>query len=102
MLYDQKDLEIAKGLYKTQEEKCERFARSIHKLRQSRKEYDDRRENRKIKIIENVPEKNHEKRYVTNMCQAITTSGKRCTFKASCGNFCRKHAMKKHSALITA
>ena len=95
MLYEQRDLDIAKGLYKNQEEKCERFARSIHKLRQSRKEYDDRRENRKIRVLENVPEKTHEKRYVMNMCQAMTSNGKRCTFKASCGNFCRKHAMKK-------
>jgi hypothetical protein len=56
MLYDQRDLAIAQGLYKNEQEKCERFARSIHKLRESRKEYDDRRENRKIRVLENTPE----------------------------------------------
>tara|TARA_X000000368_G_scaffold288538_1_gene229175 strand:+ start:167 stop:472 length:306 start_codon:yes stop_codon:yes gene_type:complete len=94
-LYEQKDLDIAKGLYKNQEEKCERFARSIHKLRESRKKYDDKREKSKIKFIEVVPEKiNHNNRTKTIICSAITMSGKRCTFKASCGKYCKKHTQK--------
>ena len=94
-LYDQNDLNIARGLYKTQDEKCERFARSIHKLRQARKEYDDKRENRKIKFIDSVPEKNIQNRTKNNTCQAITINGKKCSFKASCGIYCKKHASKK-------
>ena len=47
-LYDKKDLDIARGLYKNQKDKCELFARSIHKLRESRKKYDDKREKSKI------------------------------------------------------
>ncbi len=95
MLYEQKDLDIAKGLYKNQQEKCERFARSIHKLRESRKKYDDKREKSKIKFIEVVPENiNHDNRTKTIMCSAITMSGKRCTFKASCGKYCKKHTKK--------
>jgi hypothetical protein len=95
MLYEPKDLEIAKGLYKTQNEMCERFARSIHKLRESRKEYDDKREKNKIKFLDVVPEKHIQNRHVNNICQAITMSGKKCSFRASCGVFCKKHAPKK-------
>ena len=94
MSYEQKDLDIARGLYKNQSEKCERFARSIHKLRESRKQYDDKREKYKIKFIENVPEQKIENRTKTNICIAITMSGKRCNFKASCGNYCKKHKTK--------
>tara|TARA_B100000401_G_scaffold120642_1_gene78851 strand:+ start:6514 stop:6801 length:288 start_codon:yes stop_codon:yes gene_type:complete len=95
MLYDQKDLEIAKGLYKNHDEKCERFARSIHKLRESRKQYDDKREKSKIIFLENAPEKSLNTKNFSNICQAVTLKGKKCTFKASCGNFCKKHAPKK-------
>ena len=48
MEYSQKDLDIAKRLYNTKDEKCERFARSIHKLRESRKRYDDQRDKKRI------------------------------------------------------
>ena len=94
-LYEQKDLDIAKGLYKNELEKCERFARSIHKLRESRKQYDDKREKSKIKFLDVVPEKQVQNRHVNKMCQAITTSGKKCNFRASCGVFCKKHVAKK-------
>jgi hypothetical protein len=94
-LYEQKDLDIARGFFKDQSDKCERFARSIYKVRQSRKEYDDNRENRKIKFIDNVPEKNIHNRTKTNTCQAITMNGKKCSFRASCGIYCKKHSSKK-------
>ena len=95
MLYEQKDLDIALGLYKNQEEKCERFARSIHKLRDSRKKYDYKREKSKIKFLEIVPENIIHNRTKTVICCATTLSGKRCTFKASCGKYCKKHSSKK-------
>ena len=95
MLYEQKDLDIARGLYKNQEEKCERFARSIHKLRESRKKYDDKREKSKIIFLENVPDKCLNTKKFSNICQAVTLKGKKCTFKASCGTFCKKHTTKK-------
>ena len=56
MLFEQKDLDVAKSLYGDDIEKSERFARSIHKLRESRKKYDDKREKYKIKFIDTVPE----------------------------------------------
>ena len=94
MLYEQKDLDIARGLYKNQEEKCERFARSIHKLRESRKKYDDKREKYKIKFIETVPERKIENRTKFNTCAASTLGGKKCNFRASCGKYCKKHLPK--------
>jgi hypothetical protein len=92
MEYSQKDLEIAKRLYSTKDEKCERFARSIHKLRESRKRYDDKRDKKRIIFLKEVPEQMIQNRHAFNVCQATTMSGKRCNFKASCGNFCKKHS----------
>lgn len=94
-LYEKRDLAIAQGLYKNEQEKCERFARSIHKLRESRKQYDDKREKSKIIFLENTPEKCLNTKKFSNICQAVTLKGKKCTFKASCGNFCKKHTPKK-------
>jgi len=97
MQYSTKDFEIAKNFYKTHEEKCERFARSIHKLRESRKKYDDSRTKKSIVILQEVPDKVVENRHVSNICQATTMSGKKCSFKASCGRFCKKHSYDTNS-----
>ena len=94
ILYEQKDLDVAKSLYGNDIEKSERFARSIHKLRESRKKYDYKREKSKIKFIEVVPENIIHNRTKTVICCAKTMSGKRCTFKASCGKYCKKHSSK--------
>jgi len=91
MLYDKKDFDIARGLYKNQTEKCELFARSIHKLRESRKKYDDKREKSKIIFLDTVPDKHVVSRHKDLTCQAITMSGKKCSFKSTCGVYCKKH-----------
>jgi len=94
MLYEQKDLDVAKSLYGDDIEKSERFARSIHKLRESRKKYDDKREKYKIKFIETAPERKIENRTKFNTCAASTLGGKKCNFRASCGKYCKKHLPK--------
>lgn len=42
-----------------------------------------------IQVIDFVPKQEvSEKR---NICKAFTLSGKKCTFKAVCGDYCKKH-----------
>jgi hypothetical protein len=89
MQYSTKDFEIAKNFYKTHEEKCERFARSIHKLRESRKKYDDLRTKKSIVILQEVPDKVIENRHVSNICQATTMSGKSVVLKHRVDGFVR-------------
>ena len=31
-----------------------------------------------------------------NICKAFTLSGKKCTFKAVCGDYCKKHRIDDH------
>jgi hypothetical protein len=91
MLCEKNDLDIARGLYKNQPEKCEQFVRSIHKLRESHKKYNDKREKSKIVFLDIVPDKHIVNRHKNVTCQAITMSGKRCSFKSTCGIYCKKH-----------
>ena len=44
---------------------------------------------RPIKVLETAPDnQNIENK---NICQAFTLSGKKCSFKAVCGKYCKKH-----------
>jgi hypothetical protein len=45
---------------------------------------------RPIQVLQSPPEErvNTENK---KMCKAVTLSGKSCTFKAVCGNYCKKH-----------
>jgi len=44
---------------------------------------------RSIQVLDSVPKQDvSESR---NICKAFTLSGKKCTFKAVCGDYCKKH-----------
>ena len=47
--------------------------------------------NMKIIFLDTVPDKHVENRHKDNTCQAITISGKKCSFKSTCGIYCKKH-----------
>ena len=80
---------------KTKKKSVNGLREVCHKLRESRKKYDDKREKSKIIFLENVPDKCLNTKKFSNICQAVTLKGKKCTFKASCGTFCKKHTTKK-------
>lgn len=48
-----------------------------------------------IKVISKPPPQANETKYSTKICEAMTLSGKKCTFKATCGNYCKKHDINK-------
>tara|TARA_B110001450_G_scaffold109945_1_gene103855 strand:+ start:338 stop:733 length:396 start_codon:yes stop_codon:yes gene_type:complete len=44
---------------------------------------------RPIQVLDSVPK--HDVSESRNICKAFTLSGKKCTFKAVCGDYCKKH-----------
>ncbi len=75
----------------TPDERCERLARSVFKMREKYKQLEEQKKRRSMTVITITPEKVVEQKYSGKICQAFTLKGKKCTFKANCGNFCKKH-----------
>ena len=42
-----------------------------------------------IQVLDSVPKQDTSE--IRNICKAFTLSGKKCTFKAVCGDYCKKH-----------
>uniref|UniRef100_A0A6C0JTZ6 Uncharacterized protein n=1 Tax=viral metagenome TaxID=1070528 RepID=A0A6C0JTZ6_9ZZZZ len=67
----------------------------VQKLREGYKKHEDIKKNRCIQVIDNtkpVPIMvENSSSSSSGLCQANTKSGKKCTFRASCGKFCKKH-----------
>jgi len=40
-----------------------------------------------------APKQVVEQKYMGGICQSTTLKGKKCTFKATCGKFCKKHSV---------
>lgn len=59
------------------------------------KDIKDEKDKKAIQIINKPPPKIVETKYSTKICEAMTLSGKKCTFKATCGNYCKKHDINK-------
>lgn len=69
----------------------------LRKIKEKYEQFEQMKNSRKIQIVSDVvmsmstnepivsPMKN-------NICEAITKSGKRCSFKAMCNGKCKKHA----------
>lgn len=77
----------------TPDERCAHLARSVYKMKIKYKEYADHKRARSLTVITDVPKRMVEQKYVSNICQSTTLKGLRCTFKATCGNFCKKHSI---------
>jgi len=74
------------------DERCYRLANAVWKCKQKQQEIKNARMQRKIIVLDTPPEQTHiEMRTQTKICSAITMSGKRCQFRAVCGDYCRKH-----------
>ena len=63
----------------------EEMARILYKMRNKKLEC---QKTKPIQVIDSVPEKTV---HTTKICQAFTLSGKKCSFKAVCGCYCKKH-----------
>lgn len=57
------------------------------------KQHEAHKKSRSLVVLTEAPKKVVEPKYVGNICQSLTLKGKKCTFKATCGNFCKKHSV---------
>ena len=77
----------------TPDERCAHLARSIFKMKIRYRQNEDKKKARSIVVITDAPKHLVEQKHTTNICQSMTLKGKRCGFKATCGNFCKKHSV---------
>ena len=75
-------------------EKCYSLANATWVMKKKYREAEMKKEERKLIVIDKPPEAVTEQRSTKKTCCATTMSGKPCTFKAVCGDFCRKHSVK--------
>jgi len=75
------------------DERCEHLARSVFKMKNKYKEHENKKRERALVVIKEAPKKVVEQKYAPSLCQSTTLKGKKCTFRATCGNFCKKHSV---------
>lgn len=80
-------------IYRVREadEKCYKLADATWVMKNKYKQHQNKKDMRKTIKIEKTPEVVNEQRTSKKICKAITMSGKPCSFKAVCGDYCRKH-----------
>lgn len=77
----------------TPDERCEHLARSVLKMKNGYRRHEEKKKARSVAVITEAPKRIVEQKYVSNICQSTTLKGKKCTFRATCGNFCKKHSV---------
>ena len=77
----------------------EQKTKAVWRMKKSYSTIRAQRESKKIRFIrpEDIPARKDAGPRATRAsmvtCQAVTLSGKKCKFKATCGNFCKKHQL---------
>jgi hypothetical protein len=74
---------------------CYNLADATWKMKMRYKQAEQKKNERQIIVIDKAPTLINEQRKNTNICSATTMAGKRCSFKAVCGDFCKKHRVDK-------
>jgi hypothetical protein len=77
------------------DDKCYHLADATWKCKMSYKKHEEKKESRQVIVIDKLPESVVTQRTHVKTCQATTMSGKPCSFKAVCGDFCKKHRIDK-------
>jgi len=77
------------------DDRCYHLADATWKCKMSYKRHEEKKESRQVVVIDKIPEKQVTQRSQHKICQATTMSGKPCSFKAICGDFCKKHRIDK-------
>ena len=87
----------AAKMYRVSEpdERCYHLADATWKCKMSYKRHEEKKDSRKLIVIDKPPEASITSRTHAKTCQATTMSGKACSFKAVCGDFCKKHRIDK-------
>lgn len=73
---------------------CYNLADATWKMKRSYKRVQEKKDTRRIIILSKTPETTNEPRTNKKICCATTMTGKPCSFKAVCGDFCKKHSVK--------
>ena len=77
------------------DDRCYHLANATWAMKNKYQEHANKKDSRKVIVIDKSPEIISEQRTSTKKtCSALTMKGKPCGFKASCGNFCKKHQAK--------
>jgi hypothetical protein len=92
-------LSDAVKMYRLREpnDKCYRLADATWKCKMAYIKHTNIKKKTAIVILESVPVVIQEQRTHHKICGAITMSGKKCGFKAACGEYCRKHKVSSAS-----
>jgi|TARA_R110000822_G_scaffold174728_2_gene314337 hypothetical protein len=75
-------------------EACYQLANATWIMKKKYQEHKMKKEQRQVVVIDKAPEIVNEMRNSKKTCCATTMSGKPCSFKAVCGDFCKKHSVK--------
>jgi len=84
----------------TPDERCAHLARSVFRMKNRYRVHEAHKKERSTMIISEAPKRQVEQKHAQNICQSTTLKGKRCTFKANCGNFCKKHSVSSKDVAV--
>ena len=89
----QKCLTDATKMYRLSEpnDACYNLADATWKCKMSYKLHEKKKNERQIIVLDKPPETINVQRNARKLCAATTMTGKPCSFKAVCGEFCKKH-----------
>src|SRR6056300_1058645 len=93
----QRCLADAAKMYRISEpdEKCVQLANATWIMKKKYLEHEKKKDSRQIVLIDKLPEVVNEQRKARKICCALTMTGKPCSFKAVCGDYCKKHSVKQ-------
>tara|TARA_B110000444_G_C18773101_1_gene563554 strand:- start:454 stop:810 length:357 start_codon:yes stop_codon:yes gene_type:complete len=92
----QRCLADAAKMYRVSEpnELCFKLANATWIMKKKYQEHFKKKEDRKTIVIDKPPEVVNNQRTGKKICRATTMSGKPCAFRATCGEYCKKHSVK--------
>jgi len=73
---------------------CYQLANATWVMKKRYREHENKKDSRKLIVIDKPPEVVNEQRTAKKTCCATTMSGKPCSFRAVCGDYCKKHSVK--------
>jgi hypothetical protein len=76
------------------DEKCVQLANATWIMKKKYLEHEKKKDSRQIVVIDKPPDVISEQRTSKKICCATTMTGKPCSFKAVCGDYCKKHSVK--------
>ena len=86
---------------KEPDDRCHKLADATWKTKMSYKRLQLKKDSLMSILIDQTPDPVVQKRTSAVLCGATTVSGKPCSFRAVCGQFCRKHKVSANVEIGT-